>query len=220
MSLLIILSLIAQTGTGIYTTLPSITIDKPALSVTGQGNATFGVQATEYKIILYADTHAEEEKEALRASEEMREEIINVTKKIGGKEKDVVLTSRSTLEPIEGDPYFRVEQDIQIWLKNVKDINKIKETYLLIDGVQIGSATPVIDESADCSPAIKKARVDALKNAKREAKELAAEMEVLLGDPIFISENIVYPAYTGYETSEEAEIVVSITIYYGIVYKK
>lgn len=220
MPLLLILSLIAQTGTGVYTTGPNITIDKPALLVIGQGNATLGVQATEYKIILYADTHAEEEKEALRASEEMREEIINVTKKIGGKKKDVVLTSRNTLDPIEDDPYFRVEQDIQIWLKSVKDINKVKETYLLIDGVQIGSATPMIDESTDYSPAIKKARVDALKNAKREAKELAAEMEVLLGDPIFISENIVYPTYTGYETSEEAEIIVSITIYYGIVYKK
>ena len=59
-----------------------------------------------------------------------------------------------------------------------------------------------------------------VKVMKMLEKELAAEMEVLLGDPIFISENIVYPAYTGYETSEEAEIVVSITIYYGIVYKK
>ena len=220
MSLLIILSLIVQTGTGIYTTLPSITIDKPALSVTGQGNALITVKATEYKIILYADTYAENAKESREAAESMRKAIIKATKELGGKEKDVVLTNLNTLEPIEEDPYFRVEQDIQIWLKNVKDINKIKETYLLIDGVQIGSATPVIDESADCSPAIKKARVDALKNAKREAKELAAEMEVLLGDPIFISENIVYPAYTGYETSEEAEIVVSITIYYGIVYKK
>lgn len=220
MSILLIVSFIAQYGTGMVSSGPNISIDTPALSVTGQASAALGVQATEYKIILYADTYASEEKEALAASEDIREEIIRVTKKIGGKKKDVVLTSRNTLEPIDGDPYFRVEQDIQIWLKNVKDINKIKETYLLIDGVQIGSATPVIDKSVDYGPAIKKARVDALKNVKQEAKDLAFEMGVLLGEPIFIAENIVYPIYTGYETSEETEISVSVTIYYAITYKK
>lgn len=220
MSILLILSLVAQCGTGVCTNNPGINIDTPALSVTGQGNATLGVQATEYKLILYADTYASEEEKALNESEEMREEIIDVTKKIGGKKKDVVLTNRNTMEPIEGDPYYRVEQDIQIWLKNVKDINKIKETYLLIDGVQIGSCTPVINKTADLSPAIKKARADALTSAKEEAQALASDMGVILGEPIFISENITYPTYTGYETSEEAEIIVFVTIYYAMTYKK
>ncbi len=220
MSILLILSLITQCASGICNSNPGITIDTPALSVTGQGSASVDVQATEYGIILYADTYAEKEKDALDASEKMREDIIDVTKKIGGKKKDVVLTSRNTMEPIEGDPYYRVEQDIQISLKNVKDISKIKETYLLIDGVQIGSCTPVIPENADYSPAIKKARITALKNAKEEAQALAAEMDVMLGEPIFISENITYPSYTGYETSEQAEIIVSVGIYYAIIYKK
>lgn len=220
MSILLILSLITQCGTGACTNNPGITIDTPALSVTGQGNAALGVQATEYKIILYADTYASEEEEALNISEEMREEIIDVTKKIGGKKKDVVLTNRNTMEPIEGDPYYRVEQDIQIWLKNVKDINKIKETYLLIDGVQIGSCTPVMNKTTDFSPAIKKARADALTSAKEEAQALATDMGVILGEPIFISETITYPTYTGYESSEEAEIIVMVTIYYAMTYKK
>jgi uncharacterized protein YggE len=220
MSILLIVSLIAQYGSGVTSSDPGITISTPALSVTGQGSAALGIQATEYKIILYADTYASEENKALDASEEMREEIIDVTKKIGGKKKDVVLTSRNTMEPIEGDPYYRVEQDIQISLKDVKDINKIKEAYLLIDGVQVGSCTPVISQTANYSPAIKKARADALKNAKEEAQALAADMEVLLGEPIFISENITYPTYAGYETSEEAEIIVSVVIYYAMIYKK
>ena len=213
-SILLIVSLIAQYGTGMSSNGPNISIDTPALSVTNQASAALGVQATEYKIILYADTYASQEKEVLAASEDIREEIIKV------KKEDVVLTSRNTLEPIEGDPYFRVEQDIQIWLKDVKDINKVKETYLLIDGVQIGSATPVIDKSVDYGPSIKKARVDALKNVKQEAKDLAFEMGVLLGEPMFIAENIIYPTYTGYETSEETEISVSVTIYYAITHKK
>ena len=220
MSILIILSLLTQCGSGICSSNPGITIQTPALSVTGQGSAALGIEATEYKIILYADTYASEEDKALDASEEMREDIIDVTKKMGGKKKDVVLTNRNTMEPIEGDPYYRVEQDIQISLKNIKDINKIKETYLLIDGVQIGSCTPVISQNADYSTGIKKARADALKNAKEEAKALAADMEVMLGEPIFISENITYPDYTGYETSEEAEIIVTVNIYYAITYKK
>lgn len=220
MSILLIIMLMNQCGSGVCTSGPSISIDTPALSVTGQGTATLGVQATEYKIILYADTYASEEEDALKASEEMREEIIDVTKKIGGKKKDVVLTNRNTMEPIEGDPYYRVEQDIQIWLKNVKDINKIKETYLLIDGVQIGSSTPIMSETADYSPAIKKARADAIKNAEEEASALAAAMTLILGEPMYISENITYPTYTGYETSEEAEIFVSVTIYYSIMHKK
>ncbi|MGB3341925.1 MAG: SIMPL domain-containing protein [bacterium] len=220
MSILLILSLIAQCGSGVCTSNPGITISTPALSVTGQGSAVLGVQATEYKIILYADAYASEENKALDTSEKIREEIIDATKKIGGKKKDVVLTSRNTMEPIEGDPYYRVEQDIQISLKDVKDINKIKETYLLIDGVQVGSCTPVISRTANYNPAIKKARANALKNAKEEAQALAADMEVMLGEPIFISENITYPTYAGYETSEEAEIIVSVVIYYAMTYKK
>ncbi len=200
--------------------MPNITIDKPALSVTGQGKALISVKATEYKIILYADTYAENAKESREAAESMRKAIIKATKELGGKEKDVVLTNLDTLEPIEEDPYFRVEQDVQIWLKNVKDINKTKEKYLLIEDVQIGSVIPVIGETSDYAPAIVKARKDAIKNAKLEAKALASEMDVLLGEPIYITEDIVYPTYTGYETSNESEITVSVTIFYGMVYKK
>ena len=220
MPLLLILSLIAQTGTGISTTLSNIIIDKPALSVTGQGKALISVKATEYKIILYADTYAENAEESRETAESIRKAIIKATKKQGGKEKDVVLTNLNTLEPIEEDPYFRVEQDVQIWLKNVKDINKTKEKYLLIEGVQIGSVTPVIGETSDYAPAIVKARKDAIKNAKLEAKALASEMDVLLGEPIYITEDIVYPTYTGYETSNESEITVSVTISYRMIYKK
>ncbi len=217
---LLILSLVAQTGAGIYNTGPAISIDKPVLSITSQGRASISVKATEYKIILYADSYAEEENEAKENAESMRKAIVKATKKIGGKEKDVVLTNLNSLEPIEGDPYYRVEQDIQIWLKKVKDINKIKETYLLIEGVQIGSATPVISETSDYTPAIIKARKDAVGNAKQEAEALASEMRVVLGEPIYITENIVYPTYTGYETSEESHITVSVTIYYEMIRQK
>lgn len=220
MPLLLILSLIAQTGSQIHGTVPNITIDKPALSVTGQGRASISVKTSEYNIILYADTYAEDEKESREVAESMRKAIIKATKELGGKEKDVILTNLNTLEPIEEDLYFRVEQDIQIWLKNVKDINKTKEKYLLIDGVQIGSVIPVIGETSDYAPAIVKARKDAIKNAKLEAKALASEMDVLLGEPIYITEDIIYPTYTGYEASNESEITVSVTIFYGMIYKK
>jgi len=220
MPLLLILSLIAQTGSQIHGTVPNITIDKPALSVTGQGRASISVKVSEYNIILYADTYAEDKQESKEAAESMRKAIIKATKELGGKEKDVILTNLNTLEPIEEDPYFRVEQDIQIWLKNVKDINRTKEKYLLIDGVQVGSVTPVIGETSDYAPAIVKARKDAIKNAKLEAKALASEMDVLLGEPIYITEDIIYPTYTGYEASNESEITVSVTIFYGMIYKK
>jgi uncharacterized protein YggE len=220
MNILLILTLLSQYNAGAYTSEPSLDIDQPVLSVTGQGTASADIQTSEYDIILYADTYSEDEDETIEKAEEMRKEIISVTKKIGGKEKDVVLTNRNTLEPIEGDPYFRVEQDIQIKLKKVKDINKIKETYLLIEGVQIGSVTPIMDKDADYGPALKNARSTAIKNAKQEAVDLAAEIGVLLGDPVFIAEDIVYPTYSGYETSEQTEVVVYITIYFSMTPKK
>ena len=77
-----------------------------------------------------------------------------------------------------------------------------------------------MNKTADFKPAIKKARADAIENAKEEAKALASDMGVILGEPIFISENITYPTYSGYETSEEAEITVSVSIYYAMTYKK
>ena len=60
MSLLLILSLITQSGIG-FGSIPNITIDKPILSVTSQGMASISVQATEYEIVLYADAYAEDE---------------------------------------------------------------------------------------------------------------------------------------------------------------
>ncbi len=220
MSLLLMLLLIAQTNPALHNTAPNIIFDRPILSVTSQGKALISVKATEYKIVLYADTHAEDEEGARESAESMREAIIRVTKELGGKEKDVVLTNINTLQPIEGDPYYRVEQDIQIWLKKIKNINKAKEKFLLIEGIQIGSITPVITEMSEYTPAIVKARKDAIKNAKDEAHALASEMGVLLGEPVYITENIIYPTYTGYGMSEESEIIVSVTIYYGIIYKK
>ncbi len=220
MSLLLIPLLVAQVGSSFSPTQPNITIDKPILSITGQGKALLSVKATEYKIILYADTYAVAGKEARESSELIREKIINTTKELGGSEKDVVLTNVNTLQPIEGDEYYRVEQDIQIWLRGIENINKVKEAFLLLNNVQIGSITPVISETSDYTPAIIKARKDALMNAKEEANALAAEVGVLLGEPVYITESIVYPTYTGYETSDESEITVSVTIYYEIMYKK
>ncbi|KPJ71965.1 hypothetical protein AMJ52_07890 [candidate division TA06 bacterium DG_78] len=215
MSLVLILSLICQTYSA-----PNITLDRSVLSVTGQGMASIAAQATKYEIVLYADAYAEEEAEAREMAKAMKKEIIKVVKKLGGKEDDVVLTNINTLEPIEEDPHYGIEQDIQIWLHKVKNINKIKEQFLLIDGVSIGSVVPIIDEIADYAPAIKKARKDAVKNANEQAQALASEMHVILGALLYAAEDITYPTYTGYETSSESDVIVSVTVYYEMLYKK
>ncbi len=220
MVLLLILSLIAQAGASLYGTAPNISIDRPMLSVSGKGKAVIEVQATEYKIILYADSHAEVEGEARESAESMREKIIEVAKELGGKEDDVVITNFNVLPPSDGDQYYRVEQDIQIWLRRIKDINKAKEKFLLIEGIQIGSLTPIISQASEYAPAIAKARKDAVKNARKEAQALASEIDVLLGEPIYVTENIEYPTYTGYEASGESEIIVSVSIFYQMTYKK
>jgi uncharacterized protein YggE len=215
MSLVLMLSLICQTYSS-----PSIIFDQSVLSVTGHGMASMVTQATEYEIVLYADAYAEEETEAKEMAEAMKKEIIKVVKKLGGKEDDVVLTNINSLEPIEEDPYYGIEQDIQVWLHNVKNIDKAKEQFLLIDGVSIGSLVPIIGEAADYTPAITKARKDAVKNAKEQAQALAHEMGVILGELLYVAEDITYPTYTGYETSSDSEILVSVTIYYEMISEK
>jgi uncharacterized protein YggE len=212
MSLLLILSLICQTY--------SAPFDKPMLSVTGQGTASIAAQATTYEIVLYADAYAEEETEAKEMAAAMKKEIIKVVKKLGGKEDDVVMTNINTLEPIEEDPHYGIEQDIQVWLHKVKNIDKVKEQFLLIDGVSIGSVVPTRGETADYAPAIKKARKDAVKNAQEQAQALASEMGVVLGELLYVAEDIILPTYTGYETSSESEVTVSVTIYYEMFHKK
>lgn len=106
----------------------------------------------------------------------------------------------------------------------MKDINKIKEKFLLISGVQIGSVTPLVSETTDYTTAIGEARKDAIRNAKGEANALASAMNVMLGEPVFITENITYPYYTGCGTtcgtSSEGEITVTVTIYFNIIYQK
>jgi len=220
MVMLLVLFLTSQTTANVYGSLPNITIDRPMLSITSMGTASISVKAQEYKIILYADAYAENEAKAQESAESMREAIIDVAEEFGGTEKDVVLTNLNTLQPIEGDLYYRVEQDLQVWLKKIADINKAKETFLLIDGVQIGSIMPIISEASEYKPAIMRARKDAIRNAKEEAQALASEMDVLLGEPVYVTENIEYPHYSGYEVSGEAEISVSVTIYYTMIYQK
>lgn len=220
MVMLLALFLISQTGARAYGIMPNITIDRPMLSVTSTGTASISVKAHEYKVVLYADAHAEDETKAQESAESMRRAIIDVAEEFGGNEKDVVLTNLNRVQPIEGDLYYRVEQDIEVWLKKIDDINEATETFLLIDGVQIGSTMPIISEVSEYKPAITKARKDAIRNAQEEAEALASEMGVSLGEPFYVTENIAYPTYAGYEVSDESEISVSVTIYYAIIYKK
>lgn len=218
MSLLLMLSLVTQTATG-FNTLPTIAIDKPFISVSAQGKALISVKSTEYKIVLYADVSAETESKARDQAGLLREAIKAVVKEMGGQEKDVVLINLNTLQPIEEDPYYRVEQDIQVWLRNVDDIGIAKEKFMLT-GIQVGSITPLINKVSDYTPAIEKARSDAIKNAQEEADALANAAGVKLGEPIYITESILYPTYTGYETSGESEITVTVIIFYNMIYRK
>jgi uncharacterized protein YggE len=216
MTLLLVVSLFTQAcGSGC-----TQAFDRPVLSVTGQGVVVSDVKATDYTLILYADTYDADEEEARDKAEEMKEEIEKVASKLGVEDEDIVLTNVNVLEPIEDDPYYRIEQDIQIFLTNVDAIEKAKEKFLSIMGTSIGSATPVIGESADYGPAVKEARNKAVSNAKTEAKELAQAVGVILGEPLYVSEDIIYPTYTGYETYEEANVTVYVTMVYEMIYKK
>jgi uncharacterized protein YggE len=150
----------------------------------------------------------------------MKDEILTRTKTLGGSEKNMTLINLTTLEPIENDPYYRVEQDIQIHLSNVKDINKVKEQYLTINGVQIGSVTPVMEEMSDYSPAVARARQAAVKNAKDAAAALVIEMNVVLGEPVYVAEQIAYPMPGAYEGSGAGEIIVTVTVCYEMIQKK
>jgi len=216
MTLLVIATLFAQTCSG---TCPQ-GFDTPVLQVTGQGMSQSDVKMSHYEIILYADTYDEVEDEARNKADILKKEVIKKAKELGAKEKDVVLTNLNTLDPIEGDPYYRVEQDIKVDMKNVDDIDAVKESFLLIKGVSIGSVTPVVSKTVDYSQAISEARIQAVNNARSEAKALAEVLGVMIGEPLSVSEDIIYPQYTGYETSGESNITVYVTIVYEMIYKQ
>lgn len=218
MNFIVILSMIAQSGSSYPA--PSVNIDEPVIQVTGTGNVSIGDQATAYDIILYADSYDEDEKAAREKAGDMKEEILKRTKTLGGTEKNMTLINLNTLEPIEDDPYYRVEQDIQILLHKPTDINKVKEQYLMINGVQIGSVTPVMGEMDDHAPAIARARQAAIRNAKDAATALAIEMNVVVGEPVYIAEHIAYPAPGAYEGTSTGAITVTVTVCYEMIKKK
>lgn len=222
MTLLLVCALVLQTcGAACSESCsPCVQSCGPVLAITGSGIAVTSVKATEYKIVLYADVFDEDESAARVQAEALRKEVIKAAKSLGAKEEDVALTNLNSMEPVEDDPYFRIEQDIQVSLKNVKDINKAKEMFILIDGVQIGSATPLVSSTSDYAPAVAKARKDAVAAAKDEARALADEIGVTLGEPVYVTENVTYPVYEGYETGEEPNITVLVTIHYEMINKK
>ncbi|UCC11835.1 MAG: SIMPL domain-containing protein [candidate division WOR-3 bacterium] len=218
MNFIILLSLIAQQGS-IYP-VPAVNIDQPVIQVTGTAAASISDQTTTYEIILYADTFDEEKEEAREKADLMKNEILKKVNTLGGEEKNMTLTNLNTLEPIENDPYFRVEQDIQILLYKVMDINKAKEQFLMIDGVQIGSVNPIMGEMSDYRPAIAEARQTAVKNAEDAATALAIEMNVVLGEPVYVAEHVTYPSAAGYEGSMTGQIIVTVTVCYEMIRKK
>jgi len=218
MNFIVILSLIAQSGTSYPA--PRVNIDEPVIQVTGTGTVSIEDQATAHDIILYADSYDEDKKAARDKAEDMKEEILKRTKMLGGTAKDITLINLNTLDPIEDDPYYRVEQDIQILLHEVEDISKAKEQYLMIDGVQIGSVTPVMGEMKDHAPAIARARHVAVRNARDAAAALAMEMNVVLGEPLYIAEQIAYPAPGAYESMSAGMITVTVTVCFRMIEKK
>jgi len=213
MSLFIILSLITQFNAG-FSSLPSIIFDKSVLLVTGEAKSLIAITASEYQIMLYADVSAEDENGAKAQADSLKDIVIKTVKQLGGKEKDIVVTNFNVLEPYEDDPLYRIEQDIQITMKKVKDINKIKEPFLLLEGVQVNSVTPLVTDTQDYSKAIISARKEAIKNARTQAQDLALEIGVSIGRPVYIAENVLYPEVG---ITADPRITVSITIYYEIV---
>ncbi len=199
---------------------PVLNFDKPLLLATGIGYGTTSVKASTYEIILYADTYAEDENSARDKALAVRNQIKKIASEYGVKEEDIQLTNFNSLQPVADDPYYRVEQDLKISFKKPEKLSQFKSKILEISGVQIGSITPVIKGTTDYGPAIKKARKEAINSAYNEAKELAKGVGVLLGEPVFITEDINYPTYTGYEAPVEAKIKVKVSIYYNIIYKK
>ncbi len=218
MNFIVLLSVIAQQGS-IYPA-PVVNIDRPVIQVTGTGAVSISDQTTTYEIILYADTFDEEKEGARKNADLMKDEILKKVKAMGGEEKNMTLINLNTLEPIENDPYYRVEQDIQILLHNVTDLNKAKEQFLMVDGVQIGSVNPVMDKTSDYTPVIAQARQMAVKNAGAAATALAGEMNVVLGEPVYVAEHITYPSSPEYEGSMNNQIIVTVTVCYEMIRKK
>jgi uncharacterized protein YggE len=122
--------------------------------------------------------------------------------------------------PIETDPYYRIEQDVEVMLDNVQNIHRIRHAFQTLEGVEIGSLTPIIRGTSSYLPAIEKARRDAIENAQEEAQALARAMNVVLGEPVYVAEEIEYPTFTGFEAPVETEIIVSVTIFFEMIYKK
>lgn len=214
---MLVLLLYSQAGNAYYAPAPTISIEKPVIAVTGIGRVSPSIETSEYTLVLYADVQHEDEAQAKALADQLRATIVGTLKQLGGKDDDVVLTSSTTSPPIQGDTYYRVAQDVQVNLHRVQDINKAKEKFLLIDGVQVGSVTPVIADAVDYSSGVSQARQDAIANARSEANELARFMNVRLGEPVYVSESVTYPSFD-YDYAN-SDVIVSVTIYYEIFLK-
>jgi uncharacterized protein YggE len=223
----LLLGLTVQTPT--YTApAVSVSYDKPVICVTGQGTSATTFTTSEYEITLYADTAAGTEAEVKALAELMRKDIIKAVKELGGKESDVVLSNIRTVPPYETDPLYRVNQDLHITLRNVKDINKAREKFLLTTAARVGSIMPVAEEKIDYGPAVAEARLAAVKNAHDEAMGLAESANVTLGEPLYISEQITYPysydnsGYGDYGGAygTDSAVTVQVTVYYLMTYRK
>lgn len=219
MSTLLITLLLAQIGASTHTT-PVVQFDRPIISVTGKGIATSSAVATDYRLVLFSGVYAEQESEARESADLIKREILKTIQDLGASEGNVMFTNVNVHEPIESDPYYRIEQDIEVALDNIQNIHRIRQAFQTLEGVEIGSLTPVISGMSSYGPAIENARRDAIKNAKEEAQALAREMNVVLGEPIYVAEEIQYPTFTGFEAPVETEVVVLVTIFFEMIYKK
>ncbi len=197
-----------------------ISINKPAIAVTVDGYAESKFETKRYEIILYADVSEKTKNAAQKAGENLLVAIRKAVKALGGKDADVTITSTNTYDPIEGDPYFRIEQDIKVKIHEVGDIENVKSRFTEISGVQIGSVSPIIAENIDYTEAVLTARENAVTKAFEQAAALAGVFNVTVGQPLFVAESIVYPDHGQYAGANAGRLSVKLTVYYEMIYKK
>jgi uncharacterized protein len=156
------------------------------LNVAGMGQAIL----TPDIAYIYVGVHTEKPSatEAVSENTAQTQTVIDALKKFGIAEKDIRTTNFSIYpndkyDPQTGQPtgqkVYAVDNTVYVTVRKIDTLGDLLDTLVSAGANTINS---VQFDVADKSTALKQARTDAMKDAEKQAKELAGAANVTLGD--------------------------------------
>lgn len=195
-NLLYVCMVIGVVGVAVFVTgctaapVPAAQTNQTGLTVTGTGEAQGEPDVAFVEVGI--DIEDEDLGAAVNQSNRIINNITSALDELGVAEEDIQTTNFNVFQDQRydnngptGEFFFRVNNTVRIRIVEIEQTGEILERSLEAGANQVYGLNFTIDDPQALQDA---ARTEAINDAQRKAEQMASDLGVELGDPIFVSE--------------------------------